>query len=140
MNSTELSDLSTPHIQDTKFSHSEQISVAQMAVVNRLKEVLRAECILILAIVVCADFVYPLLQPYNIALRALRSGYNVTSYILQNASFIIVLVSPKFDDLLAKGYIKVAHQLLKQYRDCLHNTFGEDSVLIAPIKDLRRFA
>lgn len=48
-------------------------------------------------------------------------------------------VKPMYDDLLAKGYIKVAHALKPTFHRVLLDLFGTDRVKIAPIKELRRF-
>jgi len=45
---------------------------------------------------------------------------------------------PTYDDLLAKGYIKVAHALKKTFHSKLSFVFGSDNVLFAPIKELQR--
>lgn len=61
--------------------------------------------------------------------------YEIVEHIRQ---LFIAEFNPTFDDLLAKGYIKVAHALKRSFAEKLISKFGEKSVLIAPIKDLRR--
>jgi len=46
--------------------------------------------------------------------------------------------SPTYDDLLAKGYIKVAHALKPHFQNKLRETFGPKRLLFAPIKELQR--
>ena len=52
--------------------------------------------------------------------------------------YIFCSVTPTYDDLLAKGYIKVAHILKPSFHAKLLELFGEAHILIAPIKELRR--
>ena len=47
-------------------------------------------------------------------------------------------MEPTYDYLLAKGYIKVARALLPMFHKTLLNHFGENNILIAPVKDLIR--
>jgi hypothetical protein len=53
-------------------------------------------------------------------------------------NFDIQSITPTYGDLLAKGYIKVAHALKPLFHTKLLNTFGEANILVAPIKELRR--
>ena len=52
--------------------------------------------------------------------------------------FLYFIVKPTYDDLLAKGYIKIAKILLHCFHGILLQAFGENRILIAPIKELRR--
>jgi len=51
---------------------------------------------------------------------------------------IFFVITPTYDDLLAKVYIKIAQILKAIFHHALNSTFGSDKVLVAPIKELQR--
>ena len=48
------------------------------------------------------------------------------------------LLKPTYDDLLAKGYIKLAKALKEIFHNQLSLAFGDSHILVAPIKELQR--